>query len=123
MAASEAGNRFATLNEEDLENLLESTSSENSKNAIAYSVRILTDFCESKSLNLEVATSKTDFNQILKNFFASAWTHKMNCIAKNLCCRSDMGFRNITRKTVSLTSLLIPTSKKPIKCSQLCWCK
>ena len=75
--------RFLTISEEDIEALLESTSSENSKKAVKYSVRILNEFCETKGLNLEAAAaSKVELNRILKTFYAAARTQKNDLYSK-----------------------------------------
>ena len=81
MDVPEARERFSTLNEDDLEALLESTSSENSKRVVSYSVRILNDFCVAKSLDL-ATESRADLDQILRNFYASARTQKSDLYSK-----------------------------------------
>ena len=64
-----------------MEALLESTSSENSKRVVSYSVRILNDFCVAKSLDL-ATESRADLDQILRNFYASARTQKSDLYSK-----------------------------------------
>ena len=73
--------RFVTINDDDLEALLDTTSSNNSKKSMQYSVRILNDFCKERSLNLE-AISKGELNLLLKNFYASVRTQKNELYSK-----------------------------------------
>ena len=93
--------RFLTIKkEEDIEALLDSTSSENSKRAVKYSVN---EFCETKCLNLEAAAaSKVDLNRILTTFYAAARTQK-----------------NDTYRKISMLSIRYGIQKHFEKCSKI----
>ena len=78
MDVPEARERFSTLNEDDLEALLESTSSENSKRVVSYSVRIL----------------------IFRNFCASARTQESDLYSKKSMLSIRYGFQNHFEKKI-----------------------
>ena len=114
MDVPEARERFSTLNEDDLEALLVSTSSENSKRIVSYSVRILNDFCVAKSLDL-ATESRADLDQISRNFYASAMTQKSDLYSK----KSMLSIKNILKKAINSISLTTLSSSKQTKCSLL----
>ena len=72
MAAHEA-DRFPSINDADLDALLEARDANNSKNVIKYWLRILLDFCVQREILFEEfeQSTKEEMCETLKAFYAA----------------------------------------------------
>lgn len=86
------------VNEEDLEALLENSSSANSKKAINYSVRIFEDLCSEKKISYDENT-KDQLNEVLKKFYACCRTKKNELYSKKSLLSIRYGLQKHFEKT------------------------
>ena len=102
--------RFATLSEDDLQNIIESKDFKQTKSVIEHSVNILKAYCESKNIAFtEVESSYTDKElcALLQVFYAEARTQTGNLYAKKSMQTMRYGIRDISTSYRELTSLIL----------------
>ena len=73
MADDLASGRFATVGEEDIQRLLDTKMSENTKRVIGSSIKTLSDYCENRNMLLNDLHQlpKVELNNFLRQFYAA----------------------------------------------------
>jgi hypothetical protein len=88
MANSNNSDRFASLTDQDIENLISNKNSKNTKLGTSYSIKILEDYCVSKlgysdSGNAISTLAAGPLAEILKKFYAEIRTKDGGFYSKN----------------------------------------